>query len=222
MRKVKVIIPRANAAFRIYIDVAYAKAQAGITAYDLPKTALDNVTPLYTHYVSTDTLADNPDTATVGVIRERNTAHKVLDTAWRGFLDQYIRYNEAVPERDWPDFGIEPQNPPSPLGPPTKAANVGVKRTGLYQYEIRILQEGSNKFALPENAAGSFLFEAITDVGQTPEISDFRMINLSSNDRHYAEYPSQQIGRQVHVFACYVNSHGKEGPRGPIETFIIG
>jgi hypothetical protein len=223
MRKTKVTIPRANAAFRIYIDVAIVKAKASITAYDLPSTAFDKVTPLYDHYVSMDMLAGNPDTATVGVVRERNTARKALETAWRAFLNEYIRYNLAVPESDFPDFGMRLRDVTrTPVGPPTKKANVSITRVGTFQYDIRVLQEGIGKFARPKNAVGSFLFEAITEIGKTPDLSEYRIINLSSNDRHHAEYASRQIGQQVHIFACYVNAHGKAGPRGPVETFIIG
>jgi hypothetical protein len=46
-------------------------------------------------------------------------------------------------------------------------------------------------------------------------------MNFSSTNRHVVEFPLEQLAKQANIYACYVNSHGKEGPKGPAETVII-
>ncbi|MDR2116935.1 MAG: hypothetical protein LBP87_11210, partial [Planctomycetaceae bacterium] len=91
------IFPRTITGFTEYIKIAYAKAQNNLPQYGISPDKLMAITPLYNTYVQTEEIAANPDTATTGARNARNDARKVLEPAWRKFLNENIRYNSAVP-----------------------------------------------------------------------------------------------------------------------------
>jgi hypothetical protein len=59
-------------------------------------------------------------------------------------------------------------------------------------------------------------------VGQEPQHEDeYRKLDFSSTCHHVVEFPIEQLAKQANIYARYSNAHGKEGPKGPVETVII-
>jgi hypothetical protein len=219
----KDVFPRSIAEFTTYMKIAYQKALTNLSAYGIPPAKLDVVTPLYEDYIAKEALAANPETATKGNRDARNAARDALDPAWRHFLNESIRYNTLISVADLEVFGITPRdNVRTPALTPTQKGLLIVKRLGAYEYEILVINEETSKRKLPPHATGSYLYLAISEIGTQPEtLEDYRKLDFSSNTRHEVRFSSADLGKQANLYARYSNRHGKEGPIGQIETFII-
>jgi hypothetical protein len=44
---------------------------------------------------------------------------------------------------------------------------------------------------------------------------------FASGTRHELHFSPSDLGRQANAYVRYANHHGKEGPVGPVETFLI-
>jgi hypothetical protein len=216
-------IPQGIAEFTQYIDNAYKRASKNLTLYGLPASALVEITTALGRYTTAEAVATNPDTATTGARRERNAARKDLEKKWRQFINTNIRYNALVPEADREVFKLKPEDPPTPVQPPKSTGRASIHRIGELQFELRVLDVETGKFKLPKNASGSYVYLAITEPDIMPaHDNDFRKLDFSSTAHHQIDFPREQLGKQANVYVRYSNVHGKEGPKGPIETFIIG
>jgi hypothetical protein len=87
---------------------------------------------------------------------------------------------------------------------------------------ITVVDEVSLKRKLPEDAAGTNLYLAVSEPGVVPErLEEYRKLDFSSNGRHVLDFVSSQLGMQGNVYVRYANRHGKEGPIGGVEGFFI-
>jgi hypothetical protein len=217
------IFPRPIADFTEYIKIAYAKAQNSLSTYGVSPDKLAPVTPLYTAYVQAEAVAANPETATTGARRTRNEARKALEPAWRKFLNECIRYNSAVPAADLEVFRIRKRDTTkTPAGIPDTIGIVSVKTVGARRMEVEVLDSETGKKKKPPYATGSYIYVAITEPGQAPKHeSEYRKLDFSSNCHHVVEYPLEELAKQANIYARYSNAHGKEGPKGPVESVII-
>jgi hypothetical protein len=218
------LYPTTIAGFTEYIKIAYKKAQANLSTYGIASGKLDAITPLYNDYVQAEAVAANPETATAGARRARDEAADLLKPAWRKFINECIRYNSAVPAVDLEVFRIRRHDPVrTPAGIPDTVPMMAVKSVGARRIEIEVLNSETGKKKKPRYAAGSFVYVAVTEVGQTPKHEiEYRRQEFSSNCHHVVEFPLEQLAKQAHIYARYANVHGKEGPAGPAETVIIG
>jgi hypothetical protein len=217
------VFPRTITGFTEYIKIAYVKAQLNLSLYNINPEKLTPITPLYNNYIEAEAIAANPDTATTGARRTRNNARKALETAWRRFLNENIRYNSDISASDLEVFGIKERDTTrTPAGIPEVAPALSVRQAGVRRYEIDVLDSVTGKKKKPLHATGSYLYLAVTEVGYTPlHASEYHMKDFSSNCRHVIEFPMEQLARQARIYARYINAHGKEGPEGMAEAFII-
>lgn len=217
------LYPLTITGFTEYIKVAYAKAQTSLQKYGVSPDKLAVITPLYNAYVQAEAIAGNPETATTGARRTRDEAAGVLKPAWRKFINECIRYNSAVPAADLEVFRIKRRDPvKTPVGIPDTIPTLSVKAVGARRLETETLNSETGKKKKPRYAAGSFVYVAVTEVGETPKhASEYRRQEFSSNCHHVLEFPFEQLAKQAHLYARYANVHGKEGPEGPVETVII-
>jgi hypothetical protein len=216
-------IPRTIAGFTEYIKIAYQKAAANLSAYGIPADKLAAVTPLYNDFVAKEAIAANPETATKGNREARDEARKTLEKIWRQFLNESIRFNTAVSIPDKEVFGISPHTVVrTPPKPPTATGITKTKRMGAFEYDVTVIDVENSKRKLPENAAGSYLYLAVSDPGVLPEdLSAYRRMAFTSGSHHDLRFSSAELGKQANIYVCYANRHGKEGPIGKIETFLI-
>ncbi|MDR1114568.1 MAG: hypothetical protein LBL33_00145 [Tannerella sp.] len=219
----KDVIPQTIAGFTEYIKIGYQKVSVNLNAYGISPAKLAVITPLYNDYIAKEALAANPDTATKGNRKARDEARDTLEKAWRQFLNESIRFNTSVGTADKAVFGISPRDGiRTPAQTPTDTGIVKVKRLGAFEYEATVIDEKTSKRKLPEHAAGSFIYLTVSEPGVLPEnIEAYRKLDLSSNARHDLHFSPSELGKQANVYARYSNRHGKEGPAGPIETFLI-
>jgi hypothetical protein len=217
------LFPTTIAGFTESIKVAYNKALVSLPEYGVSPDKLAVITPIYETYVQAEAVAANPETATTGARRTRDEAKKVLESAWRKFLNENIRYNSAVPAADLEVFRIRQRDTTrTPAGIPDVIPLVSLKAAGARRFEARVLNSEIGKKKKPRFAIGTYIYVAVTEVGQVPaHESEFRKMNFSSNCQHILEFPLEQLAKQAHVYARYVNPHGKEGPEGPVEVMII-
>ena len=94
------LFPGTVAGFTECIKIVYDKAQTNLQNYGISPDRLAAITPLYNAYIQAEAETANPDTATKGKRRTRDIAAKALETAWRKFLNENIRYNSTVPVAD--------------------------------------------------------------------------------------------------------------------------
>jgi hypothetical protein len=93
---------------------------------------------------------------------------------------------------------------------------------GQFEYEVTVFDEKTGKRKLPEFASGSYLYLAVSEPGVMPEgMEAYRRQEFSSTARHILHLASSDLAKQANLFARYANRHGKEGPAGPVETFLI-
>jgi hypothetical protein len=218
------LFPTTNSGFTNYIKVAYNKALTSMTEYGISPDKLEVITPIYNTYIEKAETVANPDSATTGARRARDTVKLTLQSKWRIFLNENIRYNPAVPVADREVFGVRQRSSTrTPVGIPNIVPTIAVRRVGVRRFEIVIFNSDTGKKRKPQFAAGSFIYLAVTDVGQTPKHADeYRRMEFSSSCHHVLEFPLEQLARQAHIYARYSNRHGKEGPQGHTETVIIG
>ncbi|MDR1455318.1 MAG: hypothetical protein LBJ01_06680 [Tannerella sp.] len=217
------VFPLTIEGFTTYIKTAYAKAQANLQLYMISPEKLVPVTPLYTDYIAKEALAANPETATQGNRLARDAAGDLLKTAWRHFLNESIRYNTSVPTADLLVFGIRPPDGiRTPAQVPEETGIVDVKRRGAFDYEATVLDEKTLKRKLPPHATGSYLYLFISKGGVLPErLDEYRKLDFSSNARHSVQFSPADVGKLASLYARYSNRHGKEGPAGPVISFLI-
>jgi hypothetical protein len=216
-------IPQTIAGFTEYIKIAYQKASANLSVYGISPEKFAVITPLYDDYIAKEALAANPETATKGNREARDEARDVLEKAWRQFLNESIRFNTLVSTADKAVFGISPRDGiRTPPQTPKDTGAVHVQRLGAFEYEATVVDEKTSKRKLPEHATGSYLYLAISEPGVVPEdINTYKKLDFSSNAHHELRFSPSDLARQANVYARYTNQHGKEGPAGPIETFLI-
>jgi hypothetical protein len=219
----KGFIPNAITEFTMYIKNAYQKVLVNVSAYEISSSKLAPITILYNDYIAKEALAANPDTATKGNRAARNEARNRLEKAWRQFLNECIRFNSAVSTADKAVFGISPRDSiRTQQQPPKDTGITSVKRTGAFEYKAIVIDEKTSKRKLPENAAGSYLYLAISGPGILPENVDaYQKVEFSSGTSHKLIFSPSDLGRQANIYVRYSNRHGKEGPAGPVETFFI-
>jgi hypothetical protein len=147
----------------------------------------------------------------------------VLEKAWRQFLNESIRFNTRVGTADRAVFGLSPRDGiRTPVQTPKDTGIVSVKRLGAFEYKITVIDEKTSKRKLPAHAAGSYLYLTVSEPGVLPEgIETYRKLDFSSNAHHTLCFASSDLAKQANVYARYSNRHGKEGPAGPVETFLI-
>jgi hypothetical protein len=216
-------IPHSITGFTEYIKIAYVKASTNLAVYGINPIKLQALAPDYEAYVAAEAVAANPDTATKGARRERDEARGILEPKWRQFLNENIRFNSLVSPADLEVFGIRERDTVlTPAQVPANTATVTVTRLGAFEYEVIVIDQATSKRKLPEHATGSYLYLAVSEVGTTPEaLETYRKMDFSSNARHLLQFPSEELTKQGNVYVRYSNAHGKEGPIGPIESFII-
>jgi hypothetical protein len=216
-------IPTTITGYAEYMKTAYRKASENLTAYGIDETKFAVITPLYNDYITKEALAANPETATKGNREARNEAQHTLDKAWRQFLNESIRYNSLIGTADKEVFGISPRDGIRTTElTPTQTGNIDVKRQGAFVYEAIVIDESTSKRKLPPHAAGCYLYLAISEPGIVPEdIDTYRKLNYSSTSHHELHFPSAELAKQANLYARYSNSHGQEGPPGPIVSFLI-
>ncbi|MDR1456328.1 MAG: hypothetical protein LBJ01_11795 [Tannerella sp.] len=219
----KDVFPWTIEGFTTYIKTAYAKAQANLQLYMISPEKLVPVTPLYEDYIAKEALAANPETATQGNRLARDVAGDALKTEWRHFLNESIRYNTSVPTADLLIFGIRPPDGiRTPVHAPEDTGIVDVKRRGAFDYEATVLDEKTLKRKLPSPATGSYLYLSVSEVGVLPErLDEYRKLDFSSNAHHNVQFSPADIGKQANLYVRYSNRHGKEGPAGPVVSFMI-
>jgi hypothetical protein len=216
-------IPKGISQFTEYIKIAYAKLQNNLAVYGISPEKLTAITPLYNRYITAESLAANPDTATSGNRHERDNARKSLESLWRKFLNANIRYNELVPLADMEVFGINRRDDSrTPVGIPDAIGMVSLKHVGAFRFEGHVLNNATGKLKNPDNSAGSYLYVAITDMDKEPtHHNEYHKREFSSNNKHVLEFDMEYKGKLAHIYARYSNQHGKEGPEGPVETILI-
>ncbi|MDR0667404.1 MAG: hypothetical protein LBF90_02145 [Prevotellaceae bacterium] len=219
----KTVIPRGIAQFTEYMTHAYNKLITNYASYGIPEEKIAPVTAAYNAYIAAEAVASNPDTATSANRHARNTARKALETLWRAFLNEHIRFNPLVSEEDMEVFGIfKGDDTRTQAGVPDAEGLVSIKRVGAFRFEVVVLDSATGKAKNPLYATGSYLYVAVTGLGSEPEhADDFHKRDFSSNHRHVLEFPREQIGKEAHIYARYSNAHGKEGPVGPTERVVI-
>jgi hypothetical protein len=218
-------IPDALAKYTEYIKNCFKKlvTDEQYKVYGLKETDLDTLKPAYTKFVDAELAASNPATANATLRRVRDEARKELTKIWRAFVNEHIRFNHLVPTEDLEFYGIKAHdNTHTPIGIPEEKCTVTAVRRGLYEYDLHVEEESTGKAKLPHNAAGSFTYVTVTELGVTPHMDDFRKHDYSTTPHHLITFKDTEAGKQAHVFARYANIHGKEGPTGSIVTFIIG
>jgi hypothetical protein len=218
------LFPSTIAGFTEYIKIAYVKAQTNLSAYGIAPDRFEIVTPLYNTYIEKEAIAANPDTATTGARRARDDAREALETTWRKFLNENIRYNSAVSSEDLEVFRIKKRDTtPTKTGIPDIVPALSIKQVGVRRYEIEVFDSTTGKKKKPKYATGSYIYLAVTEAGKTPEHdSEYRKMDFSSNCHHVLEFSLEQLAKQANIYARYSNSHGKEGPESPAEAIIIG
>lgn len=216
-------IPKTIAGFTEYIKIVYQKALTNLSDYGIPAEKFAVVTPLYNDFITKEALAANPETATKSNRVARDEARSMLEKTWRQFLNECIRFNTAVSTADKAVFGISPHDGiRTPVKPPTATGIAKVTRMGAFEYEVIVIDAENSKRKLPENASGSYIYLAVSEPGVLPEnIEGYRRMEFSSGSRHELRFPSSDLGKQANIYICYANRHGKEGPAGRIETFLI-
>jgi hypothetical protein len=219
----KTVMPRGHAQFTEYMHSAFNKLLLNAAAYGIAPDKLVTITEAYNDFMSAETLATNPDTATSANKHARNMAHKRLETLWRVFLNKNIRYNTLINSTDLEVFGLFPgDSTRTPAGVPDAIGMVSIQRVGANRFEALVLDASTGKPKNPLYATGSYLYVAVTELGQQPaHADDFHKKDFSSNHRHVLAFPREQFGKQAHIYARYSNAHGKEGPEGPTETIVI-
>jgi hypothetical protein len=218
------IFPRTITGFTEHIKIAYNKAEANQEAYHIDPDNLSVITPLFEAYIQAEKIAANPDTATTGARRTRDKAREVLESAWRKFLNENIRYNSKVPVADLNIFGIKERDTVrTPVGIPDTVPVISVKQVGARRLEVETLDGVTGKKKKPKYATGSYIYVAVTEVGQTPlHENEYHKQEFSSNCHHLLTFPLEQLAKQANIYARYSNVHGKEGPEGPVDVVIIG
>jgi hypothetical protein len=218
------ILPRSITGFTEYIKIAFNKAQANVEYYHISPEKMWVISPLIDAYVQAEAVAANPDTATAGARRARNAARRALEPAWRIFLNECIRYNSAVPTADLEVFGIKKRDSVrTQVGVPDIVPVIAAKTVGVRRMEVDVLNSETGKKKKPKFAAGSYIYLAVTEPGQTPQNeSEYRKLDFSSHCHHVLEFPLEQLAKQANIYARYSNIHGKEGPEGAAEVAIIG
>jgi hypothetical protein len=218
------LFPSTITGFTEYIKIAYNKAEANLRAYNINPDKLSVVAPLFDAYIQAEDVAANPDTATTGARRTRDDARKVLEPAWRKFLNENIRYNSEVPVADLEVFGIKERDTVrTPVGIPDVAPVISIKQVGARRLEVETLDSVTGKKKKPKYATGSYIYVAVTEVGQTPlHENEYHKQEFSSNCHHVLTFPLEQLAKQANIYARYSNAHGKEGPEGPVDVVIIG
>jgi hypothetical protein len=188
------LLPRTIAGFTEYLKIAYAKALNSLNVYGVSPDKLTSLMPLYNAYVQAEAIAANPETVTTGACRTRDEARKVLEPAWRKFINECIRYNSAVPAADLEVFRIkECDTTRTRAGIPDKIAIVSVKTVGARRPEVDVLDSETGKKKKPQYAAGSYIYVAVTESGQTQQHeSEYRKLDFSSRCRHTVEFPLEQ------------------------------
>jgi hypothetical protein len=179
--------------------------------------------PFYNAYVQAETVAANPDTATSGARRARDDARTALEPVWRQFLNENIRYNSAVPVADLEVFGIKKRDKTrTPPGIPHVAPVISIRKKGVRRFEIEVINGEVGKKKKPQNAAGSYLYLAVTELGEEPKHeNEYHRLAFSSKSLHVVEFPLEQFAKQANFYARYSNVHGEEGPKGISEVVII-
>jgi hypothetical protein len=218
------IFPKTIAGFTEYIKIAYAKAQTNMTAYGIAPEKLAVVTPLYNKYIEKEAIAANPDTGTTGARNARDEARSDLEPEWRNFINENIRYNSAVPVEDLEVFGVKIRDStPTKVGVPDGVPAMTIKRVGECRYEIEVLDGETGKKKKPQYATGSYIYLAITEPRVAPTHgSEYHKTEFSSTCHHVLDFPLEQVAKQANIYARFSNPHGKEGPKSPVETIIIG
>jgi hypothetical protein len=217
------LFPGTISGFTEYIKVAYSKAETNLTVYGIPPEKFAHVTPYFNAYIAAEAIAANPDTATTGARRTRDLKGEELKTEWRGFVNENIRYNSSVPVADLEVFRIRKRDTiKTTAGVPDTIGLVSARTVGTCRMEVEVLNSETGKKKKPKYATGSYIYVVVTDVGQTPQhADDYRKQDFSSNCHHVLTFPLEQLGKQAHIYARYSNSHGKEGPEGPVESIVI-
>ncbi|MDR0385656.1 MAG: hypothetical protein LBH60_06230 [Prevotellaceae bacterium] len=218
------LFPKTIAGFTEYIKIVYVKAQNNLSVYGVSPDKLAVITPLYNTYIEKEAVAANPETATTAARRARDSARKALESAWRNFINENIRFNSAVPAEDLEVFGVKKRDTVlTKVGVPDVVPALSVKHAGVRRYEIEILDGTTGKKKKPQYAVGSYIYLAVTEAGKLPEHEDeYRKLDFSSTCHHVLEFRFEHLSKQANVYARYSNAHGKEGPQSPSETIIIG
>jgi hypothetical protein len=216
-------IPQTIGGFTVYIKIAYQKASTNLSAYGISPARLAVITPLYNDYIAKDALAANPETATKGNREARDEARKLLEKAWRQFLNECIRFNTLISTADKAVFGISPRDGIRTQAQlPTATGSVTAKRLGAFEYVMTVVEVKTAKRKLPEHAKGSYIYLSVSEPGVLPEdIDTYQRLEFSSGSRHKMRLSPSDLGKQANVYVRYANQHGQEGPAGQIETFII-
>jgi hypothetical protein len=140
------LFPTTNSGFTDYIKTAYNKVKASLTEYGISPSKLEVITLLYDRYIEKAEIAANPATATTGARRARQITKLVLQSQWRVFLNENIRYNPAVSVADREVFGIRKRDTVrTPVGIPDVVPTLAIKQAGVRRFEVVTLNSDTGK-----------------------------------------------------------------------------
>jgi hypothetical protein len=218
------LFPRTILGFTEYMKIVYVKAQNNLQVYGINPVKFEPIHPLYNKYIEKEAKAANPETATTAARRARDESRKILEHAWRAFINENIRYNSSVPAEDLEVFGVKKRDTTlSKAGIPDVVPTLSIRQVGVRRYELEVFDGATGKRKKPRYSAGSYIYLAVTEPGKTPEHdSEYHNMGFSSNCHHIIEFPIEQQAKQANIYARYSNAHGKEGPEGFTKAIIIG
>jgi hypothetical protein len=215
-------IPQGHAAFTEYMEYCYPKVEINLSAYGIDPAKFTPLTNDYNAFLAAEKTAVNPETATSPAIHERNRLQKKLEGTWRTFRNENLRYNTLVSDEDKESFGIKiSDGTRHSAGVPTDTGTATPIRRGTCEFEIQVREEKTGKLKNPAHASGSNLYLAVGAIGESPAFSDYHRVSFESDNTHELFLRHEDVGKQANIFARYSNPHGKEGPEGPVNTFVI-
>jgi hypothetical protein len=217
-------IPGGHDAFTKYMEFCYPKVRTNLAAYGIAPDKFVPLTADYTPFIAAEAAVANPDTATSTARHERDRLQKRLETTWRDFRNESLRYNPLVSDSDNEDFGIKVSGGVRHhIGAPTaEGGTIVIVRRGTCELEVQVRDRTSSKLKNPENAAGSNLYVAVAPVGALPpDASAYYKATFASDNTHDLLLPAADIGHRASIDARYANAPGAEGPAGPVETVVV-
>lgn len=219
------IIPQGDLKFNDFQENLIQQVVQNKVAWHIPQDEIDELLPLQQAWKDAWKKASNRKLRTQVDVETKNIARTKFKTALRPFLQARVRHNRYVNDGAQMACGIKPRDrKPTRIKPPdttvTIYTTINKGRELLVTFRQQSEEEGSSRYGKPKGVSRCELAYTIGRKPEHAEDYDFT-IQVSRNPHHFRNLHEKYFGKEIYIYARWINPRNEPGPwSGPFYSII--
>jgi hypothetical protein len=150
----------------------------------------------------------------------KNTGFEELQKMFRGFVNEFVRYNSTMTDDNRRALGCHVPSPRTPVPPPSTVPESEARTPYPMVVEIHFRDKGSSRRGKPKGVQGAKFAGGILD-HPPASIADLTMSRFDPASPFVLNFEENQRGKTLYYALRWENAKGEGGTWSPTEKVII-